>query len=56
MEFLLAKHFGLKVLGAWNFTLQADTPLYWLRCGRLDKWAKSVVSSVRAFGTPMDVA
>jgi hypothetical protein len=28
---------GLKVLGAWNFTLQADTPLYWLRCGRLDK-------------------
>eukprot|EP00913_Durusdinium_trenchii_P027967 g26222.t2 len=28
----------VQVLGAWNFTLQADTPLYWLRCGRLDKY------------------
>lgn len=23
-------------MGTWNFTLQADTPLHWLRCGRLD--------------------
>eukprot|EP00440_Ansanella_granifera_P017439 gb/GFBE01018942.1/.p1 GENE.gb/GFBE01018942.1/~~gb/GFBE01018942.1/.p1 ORF type:complete len:331 (+),score=64.27 gb/GFBE01018942.1/:1-993(+) len=28
----------VQVLGNWNFTLQADTPLYWLRCGRLDKY------------------
>mmetsp|Transcript_7972 Transcript_7972/g.14505 ORF Transcript_7972/g.14505 Transcript_7972/m.14505 type:complete len:327 (+) Transcript_7972:64-1044(+) len=28
----------VQVLGSWNFTLQADTPLYWLRCGRLDKY------------------
>jgi len=28
----------IQVLGTWNFTLQADTPLYWLRCGRLDKY------------------
>lgn len=28
----------VQVLGVWNFTLQADTPLYWLRCGRLDKY------------------
>jgi len=37
-----SKHDGalddVQVLGAWNFTLQADTPLYWLRCGRLDKY------------------
>lgn len=28
----------IQVMGSWNFTLQADTPLYWLRCGRLDKY------------------
>eukprot|EP00930_Biecheleria_cincta_P095313 TRINITY_DN87290_c0_g1_i1.p1 TRINITY_DN87290_c0_g1~~TRINITY_DN87290_c0_g1_i1.p1 ORF type:complete len:331 (-),score=65.61 TRINITY_DN87290_c0_g1_i1:49-1041(-) len=28
----------VQVMGTWNFTLQADTPLYWLRCGRLDKY------------------
>eukprot|EP00441_Pelagodinium_beii_P014674 CAMPEP_0197663990 /NCGR_PEP_ID=MMETSP1338-20131121/58361_1 /TAXON_ID=43686 ORGANISM="Pelagodinium beii, Strain RCC1491" /NCGR_SAMPLE_ID=MMETSP1338 /ASSEMBLY_ACC=CAM_ASM_000754 /LENGTH=334 /DNA_ID=CAMNT_0043242537 /DNA_START=61 /DNA_END=1065 /DNA_ORIENTATION=- len=28
----------IQVLGTWNFTLQADTPLYWLRCGRLEKY------------------
>jgi len=28
----------VQVLGAWNFTLQADTPLYWLRCGKLDRY------------------
>eukprot|EP00933_Yihiella_yeosuensis_P014228 TRINITY_DN12827_c0_g1_i1.p1 TRINITY_DN12827_c0_g1~~TRINITY_DN12827_c0_g1_i1.p1 ORF type:complete len:333 (+),score=70.30 TRINITY_DN12827_c0_g1_i1:91-1089(+) len=28
----------VQVLGVWNFTLQSETPLYWLRCGRLDKY------------------
>lgn len=28
----------VQVLGAWNFTLQSDTPLYWLRSGVLDKY------------------
>lgn len=26
------------VMGAWNFTLQAETPLHWLRCGRMDRY------------------
>lgn len=26
------------VMGAWNFTLQSDTPLHWLRCGRMDRF------------------
>jgi len=28
----------VQVLGVWNFTLQSDTPLYWLRCGALEKY------------------
>lgn len=28
----------VKVLGSWNFTLQDDTPLYWLKCGNLDHY------------------
>merc|ERR1740117_2480685 len=28
----------VQVLGEWNFTLQGDTPLYWLRCGQLDRY------------------
>jgi len=28
----------VQVLGAWNFTLQGDTPLYWLRTGQLDRY------------------
>jgi len=26
------------VLGTWNFTLQSDTPLYWIRSGVLDRY------------------
>ena len=38
-------HVGFtEVLGAWNFTLQADTPLYWLRCGRLDKCPRGTLT------------
>lgn len=33
-----AKAVGVQVLGPWNFTLQVDTPLYWLRCGALDHY------------------
>lgn len=32
------KSVGVQVLGPWNFTLQVDTPLYWLRCGALDHY------------------
>lgn len=28
----------VKVLGEWNFTLQDDTPLYWLKCGNLEHY------------------
>lgn len=28
----------VQVLGSWNFTLQADTPLYWLRTGQLERY------------------
>lgn len=28
----------VQVLGSWNFTLQADTPLYWLKTGQLDRY------------------
>lgn len=28
----------VKVLGSWNFTLQDDTPLYWLKCGNLEHY------------------
>lgn len=28
----------VQVLGTWNFTLQGDTPLYWLRTGQLDRY------------------
>jgi len=28
----------IQVLGPWNFTLQGDTPLYWLRTGQLDRY------------------
>lgn len=28
----------VQVLGCWNFTLQGDTPLYWLRTGQLDRY------------------
>lgn len=28
----------VQVLGAWNFTIQGDTPLYWLRTGVLDRY------------------
>jgi len=28
----------VQVLGMWNFTLQGDTPLFWLRTGQLDKY------------------
>lgn len=33
-----SKSVGVQVLGPWNFTLQVDTPLYWLRCGALDHY------------------
>lgn len=26
------------VLGEWNFTLQSDTPLYWIKSGNLDRY------------------
>lgn len=29
---------NIKVFGSWNFTLQEDTPLYWLRCGPLERY------------------
>lgn len=36
----------VQVLGAWNFTLQGDTPLHWLRSGVLDRYhMKFTVSS-----------
>jgi len=28
----------VQVMGAWNFTLQADTPLHWIRSGSLQKY------------------
>mmetsp|Transcript_57122 Transcript_57122/g.121420 ORF Transcript_57122/g.121420 Transcript_57122/m.121420 type:complete len:376 (-) Transcript_57122:271-1398(-) len=28
----------VQVLGTWNFTLQGDTPMYWLRTGQLDRY------------------
>eukprot|EP00929_Paragymnodinium_shiwhaense_P124352 TRINITY_DN9959_c0_g1_i1.p1 TRINITY_DN9959_c0_g1~~TRINITY_DN9959_c0_g1_i1.p1 ORF type:complete len:373 (+),score=87.65 TRINITY_DN9959_c0_g1_i1:111-1229(+) len=28
----------VQVLGEWNFTLQTDTPLYWIRSGSLDRY------------------
>lgn len=28
----------VQVLGEWNFTLQPDTPLFWLKAGRLDRY------------------
>lgn len=28
----------IKVFGSWNFTLQEETPLYWLRCGPLERY------------------
>lgn len=28
----------VQVMGLWNFTLQADTPLFWLRTGLLDRY------------------
>mmetsp|Transcript_160060 Transcript_160060/g.292175 ORF Transcript_160060/g.292175 Transcript_160060/m.292175 type:complete len:374 (+) Transcript_160060:106-1227(+) len=31
----------VQVMGMWNFTLQADTPLFWLRTGLLDRYLLS---------------
>jgi len=28
----------VQVMGTWNCTLQGDTPVYWLRCGQLDRY------------------
>lgn len=28
----------IKVFGSWNFTLQEETPLFWLRCGPLERY------------------
>lgn len=28
----------VQIMGIWNFTLQGDTPLYWLRTGALDRY------------------
>lgn len=33
-----AKALQVRILGPWNFTLQCNTPLYWLRCGELERY------------------
>lgn len=31
----------VQILGIWNFTLQADTPVYWIKSGSLDRYLLS---------------
>ncbi|CAK0850233.1 unnamed protein product [Prorocentrum cordatum] len=41
----------VQVLGAWNFTLQGDTPLFWIKSGALDSYLLQFTVSLPYPGT-----